>query len=119
MRKWIFFTLIAFVFALLHACSLDNDMLKPNCEIFEIELVEKVWTPTGSKAGDPLFFTVDGLLREGASADSITYNIQNCNTLSMFNKTTGESREWTIEHLDLDKMTIKKGSETITYTPNK
>lgn len=116
MRKYGIFVLLAFVFALAQACSLDNDILKPDCEVFEVELTEKWWQPVGAKNSPAIRFTNGGEFEMETSSDSWTYEIFNCNTVKMANTETGQTEEWTIEDLNLDRLVIRHDQQSTHYT---
>lgn len=117
MRKYGIFVLLAFMFALAQACSLDNDILKPDCEVFEVELTGKWWHPQGHEGADNIMFTNEGTFKTEKSAGSWTYELFNCSTVKMANNETGETDEWVIEDLNLDRLVIRQNQTSVHYSP--
>ena len=116
MRKWLFFTFVAFVMAMIHACSLNNNIIKPNCQIFQYEMADKWWTPTSGATGQ-VYFSAAGVMKNKAGTDSISYTLQNCNGLAWYNHTSGESKEWLIKELNPSKMVVQQDNQhVVTYT---
>lgn len=116
MRKVIYLTMLAMVFALVHACSLNNDILRPSCEVFEVEMVDKWWAPQGSKADNKIMFKSNGLLMETDPAhgwmhksaeDSVSYTLTNCNKLVVTNHTSGDIEEMEVFDLMPDVMIVQ------------
>lgn len=122
MRKWLFFTFVAFVMALIHACSLNNSIIKPNCQVFQIEMVEKWWVPNNEPTSTPdkIYFQSNGTMKKYADTDSISYELQNCNSLVMHNANTGETKQWVIKDLNPDRLVLEQdNNSTVTYVPFK
>ena len=116
MRKWLFFTFVAFVMAMIHACSLNNSIIKPNCQVFQFEMADKWWTPTG-ETGSQMYFSSAGDMKTKTGTDNVTYTIQNCNSLLWVNHTSGESKEWIIKQLDPKKMVLQMDNkQMVTFT---
>ena len=119
MRKWIFFTFMAFVFAMIHACSLQNNIIKPSCQVFQFDMADKWWTPVGSNASGKLYFSSGGAVTQESTTDSVTYNLQNCSSLVMHDYTSGETKDWVIQSLVPTKMVVmQNNATTVTYTSN-
>ncbi len=125
MRKVIYLTMLAMVFALVHACSLNNDILRPSCEVFEVEMVEKWWAPVGSKTDNKIMFHSNGLMEETnpnngwmfkSASDSVSYSLTNCNKLVVTNHTSGDIEEMEIFDLMPTVMVIQiNADEQITF----
>ena len=126
MRKAIYLTMLAMVFAMVHACSLNNDILRPSCEVFEVELVEKWWAPQGTtKSENKIMFKSNGRLMETDPAhgwmhktaeDSVSYSLTDCNKLVITNHTSGDIEEMEVYDLMPDVMTIQVGpKEQLTF----
>lgn len=125
MRKAIYLTMLAMVFALVHACSLNNDILRPSCEVFEVELVEKWWAPQGTKADNKIMFKANGQLLETnpangwmhkSATDSVSYSLTNCNQLVVTNHTTGDVEAMEVYDLMPTVMIVQVGpKEQITF----
>lgn len=105
---------IALVFATMQSCSLNNDILKPNCEVFEVELVEKAWHPADNR--EQLIFHSNHRLEVNNSQEDITWEISNCNTVMVTNHTAGTLQAWTIDNLNLEQLVIIRNKERVTYT---
>ena len=117
MKKYLFLGVMAVLFALFSAsCSLNNDILKPDCEVFEVELTNKWWQPTGSKTDERLRFA-SGKVESTETADSVTYVITNCNTIEVVNHTENAADQWTIEDLNLDRLVLRKDNNSVRYAP--
>ena len=108
---------MAFVFAMIHACSLQNNILKPSCQVFQFDMADKWWTPVGGGAADKMYFSSAGAVKQETSTDSITYTLQNCSSLIMHDYTTGETKDWVIQSLVPTKMIVMQDNvHTVTYT---
>lgn len=116
MRKYVFLVLMAFAFALVHACSLNNDILKPDCEIFEVELTNKWWEPVGNKQAAKLMFE-EGKIKMAGSDANKSYTLSNCNTVTVQDNDSGSSETWTIEDLNLDRLTLRSAAGSVQYVP--
>jgi hypothetical protein len=112
--------MLAMVFALVHACSLNNDILRPSCEVFEVEMVEKWWAPVGAKTDNKIMFHSNGLMEETdptngwmhkSAGDSVSYSLTNCNKLVVTNHTSGDIEEMEIYDLMPTVMIIQVNAE--------
>ena len=117
MRKYGFFVLMALAFAMVQACSMNNDILKPSCEVFEVELVNKWWQPQGQKQAEAVMFTADGTMKWTNTSAEKNYELANCNTLRVTDEETGTMNEWTIQDLNLDRLVIVENGTTVHYSP--
>lgn len=117
MKKYLFLAVLAVLFALFSAsCSMNNDILKPDCEVFEVELTNKWWQPNGAKTDEKIKFS-SGQVENTQSSDSMTYVISNCNTIEVVNHTDSSTDIWTIEDLNLDRLVLRKDNNTVRYSP--
>jgi hypothetical protein len=108
-RKLIYLTLVSFFVALVHSCSLNNNILTPPCKVFETDLTDRC-----------IYFDSDGTCVKRNSTDSITYTLNNCNKLNIVNHTLMQTEELNIGKLRPDNMTILKengNQETYTLRP--
>ncbi|CAN5300926.1 hypothetical protein BH09BAC1_BH09BAC1_31050 [soil metagenome] len=114
------------VFALVHACSLNNEILRPSCEVFEVEMVDKWWAAQGTyKSDNKIMFKSDGQLMETDAAhgwmhknaaDSVSYSLTNCNKLVVTNHTSGDIEEMEVFDLMPDVMILQvSDKEQITF----
>lgn len=117
-KKLAFLTLVAVLFAVLHACSLNNNILIPDCQVFEVEMVDKWWYPTesGAKAQDRLYFTSQGQIQQLTVTDSVTFSINNCNALHIKNHDTGEMDQWNIIDLKPTDMVLEANGTRRAYS---
>ncbi len=117
MRKVIYLTMLAMVFALVHACSLNNEILRPSCEVFEVEMVDKWWSPQGThKSSNKIMFKSNGQIEETipdngwmhkSAGDSVSYSLTDCNKLVITNHTSGDIEEMEVFDLMPDVMIIQ------------
>ena len=117
MKKYLFLGLLALLFALFSAsCSLNNNILKPDCEVFEVELTNKWWQPNGAKTDEKIKFS-SGKVESTQGSDSLTYIINNCNTIEVQNHSDNSTDMWIIEDLNLDRLVLRKDNNTVHYSP--
>jgi hypothetical protein len=119
-RKLIYLTLVSFFVALVHSCSLNNNILTPPCKVFETDLTDRWWYPEAGSVNDGIYFDSDGTCVKRNSTDSITYTLNNCNKLNIVNHTLMQTEELNIGKLRPDNMTILKengNQETYTLRP--
>lgn len=111
MKKVIIGTLISLFVALLHSCSLDNNVITPSCRIFEALLVEQTWQPISGNQAD-IRFKADRQMTVIGSNDSITYELYNCNKLDVTNHTQSTFETWQIERLVEDVLVLQVNKDT-------
>lgn len=108
----------ASLLALIHACSLDNNILKPKCRIFEIDLVERWWYPKDSQQSK-LYFKSNGEILMPASNGSWTFSLENCNKIQATDDINSVSEQWVIKALtDKDLQIAFDNNTTVSYTRN-
>lgn len=104
--------------ALAHACSMNNQILTPNCDIYQSELANTWWTASDPAAGEKerVYFNADGTLQMGEISDSVRYDIQDCNRIKIDNITKADYEEWTIVSLTDNSLSLRyNGSKTVEY----
>jgi len=121
MRKGIYLTMLAMAFALVHACSLNNEILRPSCEVFEVEMVDKWWAAQGThKSENRIMFKSGGVMAETdpangwmhkSATDSVSYSLTNCNKLVVTNHSSGDVEEMEVYDLMPDVMILQVSPE--------
>ncbi len=98
MRGLIALAIVAFLFSMLHSCSLDNHILKPSCVVFEVDIVEKWWMPKES-GEQRVFFGSNGYMKMDGISDSVTFSIENCNKIMVTNLSANTMEQWVIKYI--------------------
>ncbi|MEX0812706.1 MAG: hypothetical protein WD048_10865 [Chitinophagales bacterium] len=119
MKKFLLFSLGAFFFALLHACSLENDIIKPNCQLSEPDLVDKWW-----KSNDQLvesmpvvMFRRNSTMQIKGSDDELKYSIEHCNKINVENLTQSTFNRLTVVRMTPDEVIMRiDDSEKVIFT---
>lgn len=109
MRKFLLFSFGAFIFALLHACSLENDIIKPNCQLSEPDLVDKWWKSDNELAKDMpvIMFRRNSVMQVKGSDDEIQYSIENCNKINIENITKSTMNRLTVVRMTPDEVVMR------------
>ena len=103
--------LSALFFTIFHACSLDNNMLRPTCKIYKGELVERWWYPQGDgNSMQAMFFESNGKIRM-SSADSVTFELFGCNKLTVTNHTNFTEEQWAIKVLSTQEFRLSRNKD--------
>ena len=111
--------IISFLLALVHSCSKDNGMLKPFCNISEVDLDEKWWYPENNTVEAAIYFRSNGLINIKGRTDSISFLMENCNKIHVTNLSTGYQEQWVIKNLSDKTLSIQfpvKGLVTYSLT---
>ncbi len=108
MKKFFYLTVVAFILAVFHACSLNNNILTPNCKVFEADLVDRWWYQVGETKENGIYFSSMGKCMKRNSTDSLTYTLTNCNKLNITNHT-----KFSHETLEIGKLRPDKASMLI------
>ena len=112
--------ILAFLLAVLQACQ-DNQILKPSCRVFKVDLIERWWYPVESHGGQftKIFFTADGRIVKPFTEDSPAYTLENCNSIRVENTPNISVEFWTIKRLTHNELVITYDREySITYSRN-
>src|SRR5690554_3576530 len=106
MKKFLLFSIGAFIFFLLHASSLENDIIKPNCQVSEPDLVDKWWKSEDGLAEElpVIMFKRNNTLLIKGSDDEIKYNIQHCNKIEVENRTKTTFNRLTVVRMTTDEV---------------
>ncbi len=105
-RKFIYLTLAAFVVAMVHACSLNNNIITPSCKVFETDLVDRWWFASGSRDITGYYFNSNGTCKKKNSDDDMSYTLVNCNKLHIKNHTRHTIEVWDIAKLIPDQFAV-------------
>lgn len=119
MKKFLLFSLGAFLFALLHACSLENDIIKPTCQVSEPDLVDKWWKSNDELASDipVLMFKRNNSMILKGSDDKIVYSIENCNKINVENDTKSTFTRLTVVRMTPEELIMRiDDSEKVIFT---
>jgi hypothetical protein len=108
MKKFFYLTVVAFIISVLHACSLNNNILTPDCKVFEADLVDRWWFQVGQNKENGIYFSSAGRCMKRNSSDSLTYTLTGCNKLNITNHTT-----FSHEVLEIGKLRPEKASMLI------
>lgn len=116
-RKFIYLTAIAFILAVFHACSLNNNILTPACKVFEADLVDRWWYLEGNdKSG--IRFNSDGSCLKKSSHDNMTYTLTSCNKIKITNHTAMKLEEMEIGKLIPTQAMIIVEGKAYQYYPS-
>jgi len=115
-RKLIYLTLVSLFVALVHSCSLNNEILTPPCKIFEADLTDRWWYPENGNSKTGIYFASNGNCMKKSSNDSLTYTLQSCNKINIINHTQSTTEQMELGKLIPNKMTvIKEAGKEETY----
>lgn len=108
---------VAFVISVLHSCSLNNNILTPDCKIFESLLVDRWWHSENDRERK-IFFSSNGRMLIAGSQDSITYRIHSCNKISVSNHTAAFHETMELSKLLPDKAVFIEDGRVSNFLPN-
>lgn len=119
MKKFLLFSFGAFIFALLHACSLENDIITPNCQLSEPDLVDKWWKSDDELAASMpvIMFKRNSTVKIKGSDDEVMYSIENCNKINVENVTKSTFDRLTVVRMTTDEVVMRvNDSEKVFYS---
>jgi hypothetical protein len=115
MKKFFYLTVVAFIIAVLHACSLNNNIITPNCKVFEADLVDRWWYQIGETKENGIYFSSAGRCMKRNSTDSLTYTLSNCNKLRIINHTKMAHEVFEIGKLRPDEASMLINGELVNF----
>ena len=128
MRKIALLFVAATLITLLHACNMDNNVIKPKCRIVESDLVAKRWVATSEvrlSDAKEIIFTTNGVIEhphvqfnpDSSNLSSKTYTLHYCNKIEVVDDANSSVEEWTIRELSPVYMRLRFGdNDEVTYS---
>lgn len=99
---------------------MDNGVLRPSCTVFEVDLDEKWWYPHENPARPAIYFKANGVLKVEGKTDNLSFTLENCNKIRVFNQVIGDDELWVIKKLTADALSIQYPSkELVEYSRKK
>lgn len=106
MQRVVALTILAFCMALIHSCSLNNEIITPPCKVFEADLTDRWWYPQGGKREEGIYFCSSGNFFSRQGSDSTTYTLTECNKLTLYHHTRRSIEGVKIVKLLPDKLVL-------------